>query len=188
MKTIQRRQPSVLGVMACIGIASVASADDTAMDRATELLQPFKTNLKVALLQGLEAGPEQAIEVCKDSAPAIAEELSVGGVVMGRSSHRLRNPSNEAPDWVVPIMKSCVDAGSDCTAVAVELSGERVGYVEPIMMQPLCQVCHGSAVAPDVRAVLEREYPMDQATGFEVGELRGVFWAEFPVSGAAPSE
>jgi hypothetical protein len=48
------------------------------------------------------------------------------------------------------------------------------------VLQPLCVACHGKFLAPDVAAIIEEAYPEDQATGFEVGDLRGVFWVEYP--------
>ena len=62
---------------------------------------------------------------------------------------------------------------------AVELDGNRWGYVEPIIVQPLCLTCHGSELAPDIGAQITELYPDDRATGFEAGDLRGVFWVEF---------
>ena len=48
------------------------------------------------------------------------------------------------------------------------------------MVQPLCLNCHGVELAPDVAGRIAELYPEDRATGFEAGELRGVFWVEFP--------
>ena len=39
----------------------------------------------------------------------------------------------------------------------------------------VCLKCHGSNVAPDVKAAIGELYPEDQATGFKAGELRGAF-------------
>jgi hypothetical protein len=62
----------------------------------------------------------------------------------------------------------------------VALPGERSGYVEPIGVQPLCLTCHGESLAPDLASRIEELYPADRAVGYRVGDLRGVFWAEFP--------
>ena len=43
-----------------------------------------------------------------------------------------------------------------------------------------CLTCHGSSLAPDVAAQISDLYPQDRAVGFEAGDLRGVFWLEFP--------
>jgi len=140
---------------------------------------PFKQDLQKALKSGLADGPAAAIQVCRVKAPVIADALSVDGIRMGRSSHKLRNPDNTAPDWVGPIMQAYLDDTSSREPRAVELGGNRWGYVEPIIVQPLCLTCHGSELAPEVAAQIAELYPEDDATGFEAGDLRGVFWLEF---------
>ena len=156
-----------------------ADAQDAELAHGAELLAPFKQDLKKALKSGLEEGPAAAIQVCRVQAPGIADALSVDGVRMGRSSHKLRNPDNTAPDWVNPIMQVYLDDPASRTPRAVELADDRWGYIEPIMVQPLCLTCHGSELAPDVAGRIAELYPDDEATGFEAGDLRGVFWLEF---------
>lgn len=164
-------------------LATVAvGADDLAAERGAELLGPFKQELKQALLAGMQSGPESAISVCKENAPSKASELSVGGVLVGRTSHKLRNPVNTAPGWVTPVLEAYLSEGSDRTPAVVPLAANRIGYVEPIVMQALCLTCHGDAVQPGLAARIREDYPEDEATGFSVGDLRGVFWAEFPAS------
>ena len=160
--------------------ASTIHAQDAELARGAELLAPFKQELQNALKSGLAKGPAEAIQVCRVKAPEIAKALSVDGVRIGRSSHRLRNPDNTAPDWVNPIMQAYLDDPASREPRAVELADNRWGYAEPIMVQPLCLNCHGSELAPDIAAQVSELYPEDRATGFEAGDLRGVFWLEFP--------
>lgn len=160
--------------------AVTTQAQDAELARGAELLAPFKQDLQMALKSGLAEGPATAIEVCRVKAPGIADALSVDGVKMGRSSHKLRNPDNAAPDWASPIMQAYLDKASSREPRIVELAGDRWGYVEPIMVQPLCLTCHGSQPAPDVAERIAELYPDDKATGFQTGDLRGVFWLEFP--------
>ncbi len=160
--------------------ACAVHADESELTRGAELLTPFKQDLQQALKSGLAEGPAAAIQVCRVKAPGIAYALSTDGVRMGRSSHKLRNPDNTAPDWIGPIMQAYLDDPSSRTPQAVELPDNRWGYVEPIIVQPLCLACHGSELAPAVSEQIAELYPDDQATGFEAGDLRGVFWLEFP--------
>jgi hypothetical protein len=148
--------------------------------RGAELLAPFKQNLKAALVAGMEAGPAAAISACSVEAPKIAESLSVKSVVMGRSSHKLRNPENASPDWLAPILRGYADGSADLVPVATAIDDGRMGYVEPIMMQSMCLTCHGESLPADVAAKISESYPEDQATGFKAGDFRGVFWVEFP--------
>jgi hypothetical protein len=160
--------------------ANTTHAQDAELARGADLLAPFKQDLQKALKSGLAEGPAAAIQVCRLKAPGIAEALSVDGVRMGRSSHKLRNPGNTAPEWVSPIMQAYLDEPSGREPRAIELADDRWGYVEPIMLQPLCLTCHGSQLAPEVAERIAELYPDDEATGFEAGDLRGVFWLEFP--------
>jgi hypothetical protein len=154
-----------------------APAADPAAKGAA-LLGPFKMSLMQAFSTGMQEGPVSAISVCRDEAPGIAARLSVDGVRMGRSSHRLRNPDNAPPEWLVPVLESYVSGKSQGPQV-VEIADGRHGYAEPIVMQGMCVMCHGSNIEPAVAARTAELYPEDQATGFAEGELRGVFWVEF---------
>ena len=143
------------------------------------LLAPFKQDLKSALIKGMESGPVAAISACSVEAPTIAGELSVEGVVMGRSSHKLRNVENAAPEWVAPYLEAYA-AGKQSGPIAIKVAEDRFGYIEPIMIQPMCLNCHGADLHPNVAATINELYPDDEAAGFSDGDFRGVFWVEFP--------
>lgn len=155
----------------------------TENDSGAALLAPFKKNLKAALQSGMQAGVPEAVSVCREQAPGIAESLSVDGVRMGRASHRRRNPGNTGPEWVSEQLQTYVDQRGDWQPASVVLADGRRGYVEPIVMQPVCLACHGETLAPEVAAIITKEYPEDQATGFRDGDFRGVFWVEYTDAG-----
>lgn len=56
-----------------------------------------------------------------------------------------------------------------------EVENGEQNYMRAIVMQPQCLACHGSAVAKPLKQAIAEKYPNDQATGFEVGDLRGAF-------------
>ena len=153
--------------------------------RGANLLVPLKANLKKELVAAMHEGPVEAIAACNTAAPQIAEDLSVDDVRMGRSSHKLRNPDNVAPEWAAPAIRRWADhriRDDDDEKVLfslVKLDDGRYGYAEPIFVQPLCLTCHGETLAPEVAAKIADLYPDDQATGFKAGDFRGVFWVEF---------
>jgi hypothetical protein len=163
----------VTGVVSCSGGRN--EVDPADVYRAQAALQPFKMELKGALLEGLEDGPQGAILVCKSAAPAIAARRSTDGVLMGRTSHKLRNSDNVPSEWLEPLL-SAYEAGSDDPHRAVVLDNGRIGYVEPIYVQKPCLMCHGKNLAPAVAGQVAAEYPGDRATGFAEGDFRGLFW------------
>lgn len=182
-----RNRSIVAAVAAMLLAATVSTADEAVTERGAELLLPFKGELKQALIAGMKAGPVNAISVCKTEARNIADSLSIEGVRMGRSSHRLRNSENVAPGWVSPVLDGYLGDSSDRSPKVVKLPDNRMGYVEPIALQPMCLACHGVSLMPEVAAHIADMYPDDQATGFAVGDLRGVFWVEYPDSGQVTS-
>ncbi|MEM8815188.1 MAG: DUF3365 domain-containing protein [Pseudomonadota bacterium] len=161
--------------------AAAEPANDTehATLQGAAIIKPYKNALQTALREGLADSPLSAVEHCRLEAPALAERYSTENLRVGRSSHRLRNPANAAPDWLEAVLDRYLGDPSTRAPLTVELEHGVRGYVEPIVMQPLCLACHGPALAPELEAMIEKHYPDDQATGFEVGDLRGVFWVEF---------
>lgn len=146
----------------------------------SQAVLPLKQGLKQALVAGLEDGPAEAISACRVEAPKLAERLNAGPIKIGRSSLKLRNPSNAPKPWMQPLLEAYQADPEDREPRAVVIDEKSVGYVEPIFLQPLCVTCHGAELAVDLQAKLNELYPADQATGYAAGDLRGIFWAELP--------
>lgn len=147
--------------------------------RGKEALDPFKMRLMDALKEGMEDGPEIAIEVCQLVAPEIADEVSSAGVKIGRTSHKLRNESNAPRNWMRPLLERYVAKPEYTEPEVVKLEDGAVGYVEPIFIKRMCLACHGSTLSPDVASRISEHYPGDQARNFAEGDFRGLFWVEF---------
>jgi hypothetical protein len=147
--------------------------------RGTEAVQTMASRLMGELHGALdERGPDGAIEVCSMRAPEIAANVSNEyGLLIGRTSFRLRNPSNIPPEWAEKLVSQRVE---DPVWLAGP-GGEMAGML-PIRLKPECGMCHGpeEQIAGEVRAALAEMYPQDVATGFTEGDLRGWFWVEVP--------
>jgi hypothetical protein len=163
---------------ACAASEPVSESD---MARAAGALEPLKRELRRALIGALkEGGPERAIEVCQLRAPEIARLTSTGGAVLGRTSHRVRNPENAPEAWMSAFLEEYLANPEDDQPRAVRLASGEIGFVEPIYMKGICLQCHGDRIKPRVSARLRELYPEDEAIGFEKGELRGMFWVVLP--------
>jgi len=162
--------------------ANSAAADETArIGRAQRALAPLKSGLKQALMAAMPKGPVEAVSACRVEAPRIAGEISAGGIRVGRTSDRLRNATNAAQPWMLPLLDDYA-AGSQESFRTASLPGGALGYVEPIRMQALCVTCHGSVLPEELAARLAELYPADQARGYAEGDFRGLFWAVVPAS------
>jgi hypothetical protein len=96
----------------------------------------------------------------------------------------VRNPESGTPDaWnakALAVFAERMKQGEqpdsmELAEVVSEPSGTYLRYAKAIALQPLCVTCHGSSndIPAGVKARLQAEYPMDKATGYSVGELRG---------------
>jgi hypothetical protein len=166
---------------------SPAGDDREWLRRGAATLAPFKESLMAALREGLEQGAENAIQVCRVRAPELAAAAGSPAARVGRTSHRLRNPANAPRPWMEPILAEYRSEGGGRGPRVVPLPDGRIGYAEPIFVQPMCLQCHGETLRPEVRERLRRLYPGDRAVGFRGGEFRGIFWVEFAPPGTPPA-
>jgi hypothetical protein len=148
--------------------------------QASVAIQPLKKRLSEALTEAMsKGGPVAAIDVCSRDAPRFAAEAEAAAVKLGRSSSKLRNPNNSPRPWLSPLLRELETLpNAEGSQRVVQLDDQHFGYAEAITLKPLCATCHGTNVAPEVAAKLRERYPNDQATGYQPGQLRGVFWAE----------
>jgi len=148
----------------------------------SQYLLPFKKALKQTLTTAIaEGGPVNAVSACNLEAAAIAQAVSVDGVEVGRSSHKLRNPMNAPQPWMAGMLEAWAAGNKDVTFGLADLDNNRVGYAEPIYAGAQCLVCHGQPeqIPEAVQQKLASLYPDDQATGFSAGDFRGIFWVMF---------
>ena len=185
----------VLPVLALfLGPVTTMSADDDLAARiaaSREAIGSLAGALQERLTSAMaEGGPTAAIEACRVAAPVIAAAASdARGWRVGRTSLQPRNPDNAPDAWELAVLRDFearmaagADPGGLDHAEFVVRDGERTfRYMKAIGTQPLCTVCHGAAIAPEVAARLDALYPEDRARGFEVGDIRGAFSVVQPV-------
>jgi rubrerythrin len=146
-------------------------AEQAKKDMFGKLLSTLSTTLA-------EQGTIAAIDVCSEVAPKVANSIAADyGLKIGRTSWKLRNPSNRPPVWAALL----VDEKVAQQRLMADRNG-RLGVLSPIRINAACIQCHGpkDQIDPQVRQQLDHFYPEDQATGFNDGDLRGWFWVEVP--------
>jgi hypothetical protein len=129
-------------------------------------------------------GPEAAVNVCAKEAHSIADDTSQrAGLEVGRTALRVRNAQNAPDDYERAQLERFLAAaarGENAAAMeavdVVSIDGEpHMRYMKPIIMDGPCVICHGKAIAPTLKATIDRVYPDDEAVGFSEGEIRGAF-------------
>lgn len=142
--------------------------------------QSFAKQLKNTLKKSItQNGFEAAIDACQLQAPLIAQQQSLTDWKVKRTSLKVRNPNNQADSWehntLLEFEERILSGETIKTIETLELVEGQLRYMKAIPTQQLCTACHGTAITPDLRATLTQRYPLDQATGFELGQLRGAF-------------
>ncbi len=160
---------------------------------SVELVQALGAALKQALSEG---GPENAIAVCRDTAPDLAGNLSRRtGWRIARVSLKPRNPLLGQPDaWEQKALRHFdqIAAGGDALdrlelhEMVEEPDGLYLRYVKALPVQQICLTCHGQKenLAAPIQALLQEHYPHDRATGYRLGEVRGAVTVKRRLSAA----
>ena len=157
-----------------------------------EAVQKFGATLKEALQQAIQSGgPVNGIAVCHEKAGQIATDLGQQlGMLVGRTSFKVRNPANAADNWELAVLKQFEARKAqgepadklEFFAVIDDDQGQKTfRYMKAIPTAALCLNCHGEHIPPEVDAKLKELYPNDQARGFKEGDLRGAFTLAKPV-------
>ena len=198
-KFIDNRFHGVL-LLTVAGIAGAQSTPPSTIDAslvqstrgiAGELLGQLGQKLKAAMSTD---GPVAAVSVCKESAPAIARQLSIANdAKVTRVGTRVRNQNMGVPNaWQKEALTqfearlSQGEKAADIEFWQVADNGHgksELRYAKAIAIQPQCLSCHGSAqdIAAPLSEKLRIEYPNDQATGYSVGQLRGAVVVTRPI-------
>jgi hypothetical protein len=178
-------------IVTCIAVPFAAAehtpTQEKAMKReAQQVTKELVSKLGAALKQALtESGPEQAISICRDTAPMLANSLSRRtGWKVSRVSLRARNPLIGQPDvWEQKILQRFdYEAAGGASFVKLQVAeivkepdADYFRYMKALPAKPLCLTCHGRGrTIPDtVQARLDQEYPKDMAIGYSAGQIRG---------------
>lgn len=165
---------------------NVAAEDPYAKytEESRKIAQEFMQQLGGTLKQQLESsGTESAITVCKEVAPALAKQYSTEDRLVKRVSLKPRNqflgtPSDVERDALMSFDERQAagrEMAMEVGTVYEDASGKWFHYMRAIPTQPQCLQCHGQAgdISDSVKALLAKEYPHDQATGYRAGQIRG---------------
>lgn len=170
-------------VAAAVSPATAQAVASVARPVATELVRTLSGNLTTAMQ---ESGPVGAMEFCNVQALPLTEQVSEEqGLEVKRTSWRLRNPANEPDELERAALRHFEPvraAGAEAEPWVQRDPDGGWRYYQPLPTGEACLNCHGApeSLAPGVADALTRLYPNDEATGFELGSLRGILRVAVP--------
>lgn len=129
-------------------------------------------------------GAPYALEFCNVRAYPLTDSLArVHHAGIRRVTDKARNPANKANAMEmthIELLQSKLTKGESLSPTVIEQQGKVVGYY-PILTNAMCLQCHGKPNVDISSATLDKIhalYPDDQATGYNVNELRGLWVVE----------
>ncbi|MDH5564595.1 MAG: DUF3365 domain-containing protein [Nitrospirota bacterium] len=186
---------SAVGIVTWL-TAGIAMADSNQQEQAAaQVTGSFLQELSAAMNREMsKGGPSEAIKLCGELAPEIANRLSrENGWRVTRVGTRVRNPLLGMPDaWEQNILREFTaraatgESLADMTysEVVSEPEGQYFRFMKPIAVQPKCLLCHGpaEAIPEPIKKILAKHYPFDRATGYKAGDLRGAVSIKQPLT------
>ena len=150
--------------------------------------------LKGELVKALKDSPEKAIEVCSQKAIPLTkkvEEEVDHGIKIKRTSFKYRNPAN-APDSyekeALRYFETQLKETGKLPPYYIQKVKEEDGkiyyrYYKPLKVGAVCLTCHGEKKYIDdaIYKKIKTIYPNDKATGYKVGDFRGVIRVSIPL-------
>lgn len=174
----------VLALASCQKKETVSHVPEVeAVHMAREAAQDAFTHLSGELATAIASGgPVAAIPICAEKAqPLVADVASTRKIEMRRLSDRPRNPQQNAQGSDLTTLESFRAAIENGTppqpAVEPLADGSTIVRLPIPINQPLCLQCHGSNddITAETRTAIHALYPEDQATGYKMNDLRGIW-------------
>jgi hypothetical protein len=132
-------------------------------------------------------GVPGAIGFCSEKAlPLTASIGADSGASLRRVTHKARNPKNKAGAAELEVLSAFRDTLKAGKAPEPQLrkhaDGSETFFAPIVLANPICLKCHGAPgkdIDADTLAALLKLYPQDDATGFQLGDLRGLWRVDF---------
>jgi hypothetical protein len=165
-----------------------------ALSRGREIVAQAGKALSGVLLEAIRTGGlTNALPLCSVQAIPLTTSLAqANDVQLRRVSHRPRNPANRANEQEIALIKDyesklSADQPPQPTTFA-DGEGAASFYAPIVIKTNLCLNCHGipsETLKPDIIPLVETLYPADEATGFDLGDVRGLWRIDFPPNSLA---
>jgi hypothetical protein len=133
-------------------------------------------------------GTDSAVSFCSTKAILLTDSMSVElNARIKRVSDKNRNPLNIAnaqEQKYIKASKLKITNGEIIQPLLSFIDKKAIGYY-PIITNQLCLQCHGqidSDISSPTYELIEDLYPNDQAVGYKINELRGIWVVEMDTS------
>ena len=142
------------------------------------LLKTLGKNMKKNMKAG---GPMKALDFCSQEAYNLTEKVNKQlpkGVHVKRISMKFRNPANQPSADETVVLEALQKLKSADVIlpkqIVQKVDGNTYKYYKPLVInKKVCLKCHGDIKDVELRRAIAERYPIDKATHYKMGDLRG---------------
>ena len=151
--------------------------------KGNEITNLAQSVLLANVAQAMQTGgPVYAVEFCNHKASSIIDSLNrANNCEISRVSAKNRHPENNLKTEADKNLWTIFEAGL-VTDTLIEVNKNLVYYKPIKTAMPACLKCHGvtgSDIDTATSEKLQNLYPNDLATGYQLGDFRGLWKIEF---------
>lgn len=165
---------------------SEGSSKSTPADRGLEYAMSTKKELGKNLMGAIQRkGTKEAVVFCNKQAYPITDSMAIAhNATIKRVSDKPRNPKNQASKEeldIITVFKKAVANDSGYEPITI-VQNSSTQFYYPITTNSMCLQCHGTPqkdIPRDVLQTINKLYPADEATGYNVNEVRGLWSITF---------
>ncbi|MDD5051500.1 MAG: DUF3365 domain-containing protein [Sulfuricurvum sp.] len=182
---------SRFSIFSLLILSSVLMADPLSQDQMVQkgaevsatLIQKLGSELKTQMQAN---GPIAALNFCSQNALNLTEQVAKdSGISLKRISLQNRNPVNAATQEEKILLdqwQKMIKNGETLPVYTlIKLTNNHNVYYKPIVINnEACLKCHGDIAANSpLGNAIKQSYPEDKATGYKMGDLRGMIAVSF---------
>ena len=180
---------------AALSTTAFAADDMAALTKETrETTQPLLAKVVGTVKENLnKTTPHETVDICREKLPGMVKEIrEKTGWNIRRVSLKTRNAERGTPDdWEAKVLTEFNERATagekretiEKSEIVQAPEGRVFRYMKALPIQETCLTCHGDSakLTPELKAKLATLYPKDQATGYELGQIRGALTVKRPL-------
>lgn len=158
-------------------------------EKADAVAMSLLKTLKGQLMQKMSSeGLKGAMDFCSVNAGVLTQNVNTQipqGWSVKRVSAKNRNPDNSLDEVDFKAnMYFQKEQKKSFLWLEEKVNGRLLAsrYYKPLKIESTCLSCHGTNLSELVTSVLKEKYPKDLATGYKVGDLRGLVRVRVPAA------
>ncbi len=130
-------------------------------------------------------GTINALKYCNENALVLTDSMAAAHkAIIKRVSDKPRNSNNKASEKELQYIETFKNSKSDNQEISpiTEETANNVRFYYPIVTNTMCLQCHGTPnkqITPKVYHTIKQQYPNDQAVGYDIDDIRGIWSISF---------